>query len=176
MTTQRTLSARDSADLDSLDNPNALLWFLVVQHPNVSPAIRVVSDVFQYVLDGETYEGIPFNAKTLTDTDQTPSTEITVQNIDRRIAEALNNDMDGERAIVSAFAISSADFDLTVEPRVVKAGVTVAKVYSFQMFELADVRGDVMEITGRVTLVDFAQEPWPFVRATKDIFPGLFFS
>lgn len=174
MTDRRDLIARDDEDFDSTESPNALLWFLVVQHPNISPAIRVVSDVFDYVIDGETYTSVPFNVRTLTDSDQTPSTEITVQNIDRRITEALNGDMDGQRAIVSAFAISSADFDLTVEPRVALG--TPSKVYSFQMFELADVRGDVIELTGRVTLIDFAQEPWPFIRATKDIFPGLFFS
>lgn len=175
MTDERTLIARDAADFDEIGSPNALLWFLVISHPNLSPPIRVVSDVFDYVIDGDTYLGIPFGVKTLTDTDQTPSTEISVQNIDRRITEALNNDLAGERAMVSAFAISSADFDLTVEPRVVLSG-TPTRVYSFEMFELADVRGDVLEITGRVTLIDFEQEPWPFLRATKDIFPGLFFN
>lgn len=174
MSEERTLAARHAVDLDRADSPAALIWFLVIEHPNISEAIRVVSDYFDYEIDGQTYIAMPFDVAPLTDNDQTPSAEIRVQNIDRRIGQALEVDMAGFRARVSAFAHSSDDFDLSVEPRVPLDAMNLPRIYSFQQFELADVRVDPVEITGRVTLIDIAQEPWPFIRATADRFPGLF--
>ena len=82
--------------------------------------------------------------------------------------------MAGTRATVSAFAYSSADFDLSVEPRVPLDVNDLPTIYSFETFELADVTGNALEITGRITLTDITQEPWPHIRATADRFPGLF--
>lgn len=172
--TQRTLAARHLTDLDQPSSPAALIWFLTITHPALSVPIRVVSDVFDYTIAGETYIAIPFDVAPLTDNDQTPSAELRVPNIDRRIGQALEKDMAGTRALVSAVAHSSDDFDLTVDPREPLDEMDLPAIYSFQQFELADVRGDALELSGRITLIDITQEPWPFLRATSDIFPGLF--
>ncbi|MGR3495149.1 DUF1833 family protein [Citreimonas sp.] len=172
--TKRTLAARHEADLDSADSPAALMWFLSIEHPQLLDPIRVVSDLFDYVINGHTYVGMPFEVLPLTDNNQTPSAELRVQNIDRRIGQALEIDTAGTRAIVSASAHSSDDFDLTVEPRVPLDANDLPTIYQFQRFELADVRANAVEITGRITLIDITQEPWPYIRATADRFPGLF--
>lgn len=172
--TERAQVTRHAEDLDRTDSPNALIWFLTIEHPALNPSIRVVADFYDYEFGGNTYLKAPFDVQPLTDNDQTPAAELRVQNIDRRIGTALETDMAGTRAIVSAVAHSSADFDLTVEPRVPLDAGDLPAIYSFQMFELADVRGDALELTGRITLIDITQEPWPYIRATQDRFPGLF--
>lgn len=172
--TERTQAPRHAIDQDRSDSPNALIWFLTISHPNLNPPIRVVADYYNYVIGGETYQMAPFEVQPLTDNEQTPSAELRVQNIDRRIGRALETDMAGTRARVSAVAYSSEDFDLSVDPRVPLNEADLPEIYSFQLFELADVRGDALELTGRITLIDLTQEPWPYIRATQDRFPGLF--
>lgn len=172
--TERALASRHAVDIDRTDSPHALLWFLTITHPNLNPPVRVVADWFDYEIDGHLYQRAPFRLQPLTDNDQAASAELVVQNIDRRIGEALENDIADERAIISARAYSSADFDLSVEPRVPLDPNDLPTLYGFDFLELADVQGDVLELVGRVTRVDIAQEEWPYFRATQDRFPGLF--
>lgn len=172
--TERLQDQRDAEDLDRDDSPNALIWFLTIEHPNLNPPIRVVADYFDYEIGGHLYQRAPFDVTPVTDNEQTPSADLRVQNVDRAISRALENDTAGQRAIVSAVAHSSEHFDLSVDPRVPLDPNDLPEIYSFDMFELADVKGDALELTGRVTLIDMSQEPWPVIRATQDRFPGLF--
>lgn len=172
--TERTQVTRHAEDLDRTDSPHALIWFLTIEHPSLNPPIRVVGDFSDYAIGGVAYKRAPFEVQPLTDNDQTPSAELRVPNIDRRIAAALESDLDGTRATVSAMAHSSADFDLSADPIVPLDEGDLPEIYSFHLFELADVTGDTLELTGRITLIDITQEPWPYIRATQDRFPGLF--
>jgi hypothetical protein len=157
-------------NLEQTSSPDALIWFLTITHDNLSEPIRVVSDVFDYIVGGETFTGLIFDVKVISDTDQTPYSELRVQNVDRRIGQALREAQG--RAKVEAIAYSTADFDLTKDPRE-EAG-TPAEVYAFRHFELSDVEVNAAEVTGRIMLADYTQEPWPSLRATADICPGLF--
>lgn len=172
--TERTFSARHSEDLDRADSPHALIWFLTIEHPSFNEPLRIVSDYFEYLIDGNVYIAAPFEVTPLTDSDTAASAEIRVQNVDRRISEAMEADTSGTRALVSAVARSSQDFDLSQDPRVPLDPNDIPAIYSYEMFEIADVRGDAISVTGRVTMVDVAQEPWPVTRATQNGFPGLF--
>lgn len=172
--TQRDLAARHAADLDDTESAVALPWFLVIDHPNLNDPIRVVSDYFDYEIDGELYISMPFSVKPLTDSDEQASAELRFQNVDRRIGQALEQDTHGDRATVSAFAHASDDFDLTQDPRVPIDENDLPKIYGFEQYELADVSGDAVELSGRITLVNITQEPYPWIRATADRFPGLF--
>lgn len=170
MTQARSVPASVQASLENPESPDALIWFLTIEHPSLGDPIRLVSDVFDYVVDGATYIGLPFDARPLNDSDQPPAAQLVVPNIDRRIGAALERVTD--RAVVAAVARSTADFDLTVNPRT--ATGTPGTVYAFSNFELSDVQCNAMALTGTVRLIDYAQEPWPWVSATADRFPGLF--
>lgn len=156
--------------LESENAPDALLAFLTIEHPALADPIRVVSDVMAYVVDGFRFEGIPFGIKQLTDNETGPRTQIVVQNLDRRIGEALRKS--DVRATVRLDLRSSADFDLSVDPRTEVA--STAPIYAFQYFELVNVEGDVAQLVGDVEMADYSVEPWPNVRATQDRLPGLF--
>ncbi|OAO02718.1 hypothetical protein A8B76_05085 [Roseovarius indicus] len=160
------------AELERQTSADALLVFLTLTHPDLGQPVRVVSDHpdFSYVLDGETYQGLPFDGGVLTDNDQMPSAELIFPNVDRRIGFALERSTN--RATIDLAVYSSADFDLTVNPRT-EIG-TASKVYSFVDFYLSEVQVDAIAIRGRITLRDYAQEPWPYLRATQDRCPGLF--
>ena len=166
----RAIPVSVQTDLERSASPDALVWFLTITHSNLLEPIRVVSDVFDYLVDGALYTGIVFDAVPVTDSDQPPSAQLRIQNVDRRIGQALRDARD--RAKVEAVARSTADFDLSKDPRE-PVGVP-ATIYAFRHFELVDAEVNVAEINGRLMLADYSQEPWPSTRATADRFPGLF--
>jgi len=166
----RTIPADLQASLESGSAPDALLAFLTIQHSGLAEPVRVVSDWADYIWDGHTYTGLIFGFELLTDTDEPPSARLRVQNVDRRIGKALEGAT--ERAQLALSLLSSADFDLSVNPRT-EIG-TPAEVYAFRHFELTDVKANAIELTGKISLRDFAQEPWPRLRATQELLPGLY--
>lgn len=166
----RVIDVGVRAELEAADSVDALLAFLTITHALLPQPIRVVSDVMDYEIDGETFVGMPFEFGILSDNDGPPMTELRVQNIDARIGRALLGL--NERAQVSLEIRSSADFDLTQDPRVEIPGGSI--VYAFAGFDLIDVTGTVQDISGRIMLRDYSQEPWPGVRCTQSRFPGLF--
>ena len=158
------------AALEAPNSPDALLPFLTVTHPALVEPIRVVSDVMDYEVDGLLYRGLPFGITLLDDGEGISRTKLIIQNVDRRIGQALIG-MTG-RAVIAVDVRSSADFDLTQKPRV-PIGTTAA-IYGWRHFTLAGVTATATEITGDVVFQDYNVEPWPSVRATEDRLPGLF--
>lgn len=157
-------------ELEDLHSPHALLAFLTIRHPNLADPIRVVSDVLDYIKGGETFIGLPFGYRLLTDGESAPRTELRMQNADRRIGQALLS-LTG-RAVLELQICSSADFDLSVSPRT-EIG-SAAAIYAFRHFSLANVTATATDLTGEVILQDYSVEPWPAVRATEDRLPGLY--
>lgn len=158
------------AQIEAEHAPDALLAFLTISHPGLADPLRVVSDVMDYLRDGHLYQGVPFGFRLLTDADGSPVTELRLANADRRLGEALRG-FTG-RPVVALELCSSADFDLSLNPRAPLGAVSV--IYGFSHFTMADVDVGPMEITGQVMLQDYSVEPWPSVRGTQDRLPGLF--
>lgn len=158
------------AELEREQSPHALLGFMTITHPALAEPLRVVSDVMDYVFGGAHFIGMPFGFQLLTDSEAPPMTQLRLQNVDRRIGQALRA-MTG-RATVQLQLLSSADFDLTQDPRA-EIG-TAAEIYGFAHFTLRNVSVNAVEVTGEVILQDYSTEPWPHVRATQDRLPGLF--
>ena len=166
----RTEAADQRATLEAPDTPHALIAFLTIEHDALNDAIRVVSDVLPYQLDGQTYEPLIFGHRLLTDGDGPPRTQLVMSNVDRRIGQALRRT--SIRARVRLELRSTADFDLTVVPRT--EAITNPPIYAIRDFELVNVSADATTITGDVQLTDYSAEPWPYIRATQDRLPGLY--
>ncbi|MCA2012391.1 DUF1833 domain-containing protein [Cereibacter sphaeroides] len=160
------------ADADAFAEASDAVWlpFVQIDHPALGEPIRVVADVLPYSWQGATWVPYPFGFRRLTDEDAMPETRLVIQNIDRRLGNALRG-LSG-RATVSFWLLTSADFDLSLDPR--EPLGTVTPLYSFTNYDLTDVTIDPIQISGRVTLRDYSTEPWPGIRATQDRFPGLF--
>ncbi len=155
--------------LESQGSEHVLLAFMVVEHENLLEPIRVVNDVTDFILDGETYQGILFGFKLLPDGDEVPTTDIVIPNVDRRIGRVLRPL--GGRAKVSLSVYSSADFDLTLFPR--EPIGTPSLIYSFNRFDLVEVDHNEVQVTGKLMLRDPTQEQWPGISATRSRLPGL---
>ena len=165
----RVIDADIRRELEKQGSEHVLLAFVTVEHENLLEPIRVVNDVTDYVLDGNTYQGILFGFKLLPDGDEIPSTDIVIPNVDRRIGRVLRPL--GGRARVSLSVYSSADFDLSVFPRT--AVGTPSLIYSFSRFNLVEVDHNEVEVTGKLMLRDPTQEQWPGISATRSRLPGL---
>jgi len=166
----RVIAATVRDDLERETSPYAILGFLTVEHPSLPVPLRLVSDVIDYVWGGVTWTGMPFDFAQLSDDETAATAEIRVQNVDRRIGQALRALPD--RATLRLDILTSADFDLAVEPRA-EIGTALA-IYSFSHVELVDVTANPVEISGSVFLRDPTQEPWPGVSATQSRLPGLY--
>lgn len=163
---------RAEADIPAVhrqESGNAFLGFLLIEHSELSSPIRVVSSPLDHTWDGATWVGAPFGFQLLTDTESMPETELVVQNLDRRIGNALR-DMT-ERATVSLWVFVDSEFNNTVDPRTPIG--TPTPLYEMLGYSLTSVDGDVLSIRGRVALRDFATEPFG-KRATQRRCPGLF--
>lgn len=163
----RVIDAAIRRDLDAVGSEYVLLAFATVEHERLSQPLRVVNDVVDYVLDGETYQGMLFGFKLLPDGDSLPTTDIVIPNVDRRIGRALRPL--GGRAQVSISVYSSADFDQQ-NPRV-QIG-TPRLIYRFTRFDLVEVDHNEVQVTGKLILRDPSQEQWPGISATKSRLPG----
>lgn len=157
-------------DLMQVESPHALLGFLEVDHPSLTAPVRVVTDVLDHVWQGETYLACSFGYTLMSDGEDAPTSVITIPNIDRQIGRAI--EAAPARATVALHVLSSADFDLTQDPRV-PVGVPVP-VYTLTGFETIEARVDDISAEITIALRDDEVEPWPVVRATADRFPGLF--
>lgn len=155
--------------LENPHAPDALLAFLTITHPGLAEPIRVVSDVMDYLRDGQLYTGIPFGFALLTDGDEMPRTQLRLSAVDRRLSQAVRA-FTGRPSVRLEIA-SSADFDLTRDPR--EPFGAVANLYGFSDFGLAEIDAAPGEITGEVVLHDYATEPFG-LRGTQDLLPGLY--
>ena len=170
MTVVRTLPAAVRQDLEGPSGEYAYLGFLTIRHSGLDAPLRLVSDQFAYVYDGQQYTGMPFEWTLVTDNDSAPEARLVVQNVDRRIGRALRKL--NERAQLSLVILSSGDFDLSQDPR--QEVGTASVVYAYAHFELSGIEANTIEVSGRVVLYDPSSEPFPVVRATEDRCPGLF--
>lgn len=147
------ISAANAAQTDEV-----FLVLLVIDHPQITEPIRLVSNTENIVSNGHTYVGFPFEITLFNEDDQTPSAQIRVQNVDRRIGEVVRSLRSTASVAISVVLASDPD---TVELDWIQA-------------ELRDVEGDAIAVSATISGQDYTTEPWPARRATSDILPGLF--
>jgi hypothetical protein len=164
-------TAEQIGELQRATSPHAMLAFVTLTHPRLpNGALRYVADVLDYVRGGKTYTavgaGLPLP---MADDDETePRIRVTLPNVNRQIGQTLVAVR--SRIVVQVDILSSADFDLTTNPRT-EIG-TATPVYSLRDFSIVDAAFD--QVLAEVTLImrDYAQEPFGS-RATIDLLPGL---
>ncbi len=166
----RVIDAEIRADLEATASPHVQLVFVMIEHANLPEPLRFVSDALDYMRDGELWQGVLFNATLPGESDEAPAATLTIPNTNPAVGAGLRTLVN--RAWVTLDVVSSADFDVTVEPRVPLGGLR--PIYPAIRYELVDISCNAAEVSGRLMTRDFAQEPWPCVFATQSRFPGLF--
>lgn len=159
------------ADLNRETSAHALLGFVTITGPSLPGGVlRYVTDVLPYVWAGATFQPIGgLDLPQADDSDAEPRISITLPNIERRIGETLRRSP--ERLRVALTLLSSADFDLTANPRT-EIG-TATTIYSLSEFETVDATYD--DVAAEITLIlrDYAQEPFGLY-AAPTIIPGVY--
>lgn len=137
----------------------AFVFLLEIEHPNLSEPIRVTDNEANLVSNDELYLAFPFRIALPTDQeDQIPSVHIVIDNVDRRIAEAvesINTPADLTFRLVRA-----------EDPDTIEAGPW--------SYKFRNISYDAFQVEATVTNEDILNEPFP-----KDIFspattPGIF--
>jgi hypothetical protein len=129
-----------------------------ISHPSIAPPIRVVSDTQDLVSNGETFIGFPFEFALPTDSDSPPKGRIRIQNVDRRIGQVV-------------LSLSTAvDLQLDV---VLRSDPNTLQV-SYKNLKLRNITGDAIALEGEIGVQDYSTIPWPRIKATRALLPGLF--
>lgn len=173
MTVERILPAGVLRELERQDSQEALLVFLSFYSDRLYEPIRVVSDVENFILDGEEYQAFDFDINLMSDNDGPPRAKLTILNVDERIGEAVLASTTPIRMDMQIVAMS--EFNLKNTPRT-ELNNPSPRVYKAQHLRLAEVKGDLLKVTGTIVSWDYTQESWPAIKATQDRYPGLFWS
>jgi len=137
----------------------------------MSGVVRLVTDGADYVIDGDTYSRSWFELGMVTDSDQAPVAKFKFENINRKVMNMLA-EVDGP-AKVQFDVIPSSFFDLSTDPRTVLPTKTVTPIISAKSLYLINVNVDALSVSGTLRSKDYSQEAWPNIRATKELFPGV---
>jgi len=155
--------------LESRFSEEVNLIFLTITHSSIAP-IYVVSDTKDYIYGGNHFIGFPFDFKMLQDDDSPPRAQISIQNVDQAIGEAIRDLKNAAR--LKAELLHSSQFDLTADPRT-PIGTPVSIPLGNHLY-VTNVQGDIATISGDLTGPDYGQTAWPGQRATEELLPGCF--
>jgi hypothetical protein len=131
---------------------------LTISHPDINPAIRVVNNTEDVTSRGETFVAFPFDL-TLPDQreDAPPRARIVIDNVSREISQSV-------RSITSAPSV-------TLE--IIRAAAPDTVEASWPFFSLRNVKWDINQISGDLTVEDFTSEPYPAGIFSPASFPGV---
>ncbi|OJU02784.1 MAG: hypothetical protein BGN87_06200 [Rhizobiales bacterium 65-79] len=173
----RALPIVDRRRLEQGSSDDPVLLFAAIRHKQLTDPVRLVLDGADYVMDDEdgnaaTWHQSYFTLTLLTDDARPPQASFTFPNVDRRSSNMIADVIDP--ATVDFKLIAASYFNLAVEPRTVKAGLTVAALYQASSLFLTDVKIGLVQVTGTLRGIDLRQQLWPLLRATQDRLPGVF--
>lgn len=168
----RAISILSRRAFEAPQSEDAELFFVTVTHPEMTDIVRLVVDGVDYVIDGETFHKSAFDLDLLTDSDKPPSAQFRFPNVDRTAVAKLRRVNGPCRVRFDVY--SSAYFDLSVEPRVVKAGLILQAIYSAKSLFWTEITAADVMVEGRLRSWDYRQESWPNMRATKALLPGVY--
>lgn len=171
MADARPLPTAKRADLLLGTSKNALISYIRIASPLLHGGVNMVSDVVEHTLGGITYSPVGHGVATPQEGDATsPTYTVLLPNVDRRIGRALRTS--SAPMTVSLDWYLSSDLDLTVLPRVALAGA--APLVSMTDYHVVDIAASgASQITLTIERRNIEQEPFPHVRATIDVAPGL---
>lgn len=165
----RSVSSAFRTELEASHSSELAIMFVTVTHESLASPIYVNSDIMDFVLGGITYLGAAFSLSLLTDDDQPPKGKVSIHNVDRAIGEAVLLLATPPRVTIAIYARS--DFN-DANPRTPTGTPTLQ--YSATGLELRNISCDALQLTGELSVLDIAAEPWPAIRSTIDRLPGLF--
>ncbi len=178
----RTIQNDVQTQLESRGRSGVILAFLTVTAPNQVEPARIVCEesgnasihrgkFLSYVLDGETFVGLPWKPARLSDNDDVSRATVSIPQYDRRIAEWFMTMEDIATMKIEyypSWAWGAPDNDALRLP----IGTPVA-VYDADYLFVRRASGNSQEVVCDISGYDFSQEPWGF-RASQLLTPDLY--
>lgn len=153
----RALSAAAIASLNAQQSGEVWLVLLTISNPGIT-TIRVVNNTEDIVSRGNTYQAFPFEIELPGQDPDTPaSARLRIDNVDKRIVEAV-------RSITTPPQIT-IEVVLASQPDTVEIG--------YSNLTLRSVEYDVNSVRGELTFESIFSEPVTLT-ITPNRFPGLF--
>ncbi len=123
-----------------------------------SSPLRVCSDAVNVISRGDTFVAYPFDLKLPSDEPgSAPTASVTIDNVSKEIVDNLRQ--------IESPALFLMELVRAAEPDTVEI--------AFTQFQLKNVKGDVFQITGDLTVEDISTEPFPSKTFSPAAFPGL---
>jgi hypothetical protein len=155
----RSVSAAFKRAVFAQETDEVFVFLLTIEHAELEEPMRVCSNSVQVVSRGEAYLPLPFGAMFPGEhDDELARVRLTIDNVDRRIVEAV-------RTITSAPTVT-LEAVLASAPDNVEAGP-----YDFR---LRDVRYDQLVVEGELSFEDLLNEAYPEGIFAPSDFPGIF--
>ena len=158
----------------ALEEPRSneyIVILLEITHPQISQPIRVANDVVDYRYDSNLYIGFPFIIEVVTDNERVPRGQLSIQNVDQRISDAIIDLTTPPKLRIICFA--NSDFTDEIVDGARNAVGVITPEYEANHLVFNSISIDAMKISGDITSFDMASEPWPAIRSTADRLPGL---
>ena len=154
-----TVSAAFKRDVFDPETAEAFLVLLTIDHADIDPPIRVVNNTENITSRGDEFIAFPFDIELPDNTREAPPrARLTIDNVSREIAQSI-------RLITSA---------PTVLIELIRASAPDTVEVAFPAFNLRDVKWDMLQVSGDLTVEDLMTEPFPAGQFTPAHFPGLF--
>ena len=167
----RTLSSTALRAMFAEDTGDYPILLVTITHSTLATPIRVSSDpttrlsvtdaevIYGTVSNGVSYPFLPFQISLPSDVeDSAPRAKISVDNVSRELTAAV-------RALDSPPSVT-IDLVMASTPNIIET--------TFPGFDLSDIDGDVMTISGTLSIDLLVLEPFPAGVFTPGQFPGLF--
>lgn len=155
----RPLSVLARAAAYAQETTEVFLFLLTLEHESLQEPIRVVNDTSDLISGGYTYQAFPFEiVLPAQHEDQIPVGQLKIDNVNRRIVQAV-------RSI-------SGPIDATIQIVLASQPDTVEWVY--EGFKIRSVSYDALFVEGELRLEEILVEPFPKDLFTPALFPGLF--
>lgn len=137
-----------------------IVALLTLDHPQLREPVRAVSDVKDITVEGDLFEAFPFSFQFPGEGNTIPRVQITIQNVDKRIGEAVRNTKGAMSASLAAVLRDEPDEPIVDYPVLLLVGVSVQSAF----------------VTGTLIGRRNANRAWPGLRATPEVTPGLHYT
>lgn len=169
----RVISAELRRALEEPRSAEYVVVLLEITHQLLGQPIRVANDTVSYNFEGNSYVGFPFELEIVTDSNSVPRGQLSIQNVDRRIGEAVVNLTSPPS--VRIILLANADFENTLNADNEREPVSdeIEPEYEALGLVFGNISVDAMTVSGELLSYDMSNEPWPAIRSTADRLPGL---
>jgi hypothetical protein len=165
----RVVTSKFRRAVEMVHADDLVVVFGTITHPDWASAILVNNDIHDYYFNGVLYYGTAFELSLVSDTEEPPQAQVSIPNVDQQIGEAILG-LETSPKIKLEICLRS-DWDNS-SPRLPIATPVVE--YTAPELLLRDITCTAVAVSATLHSFDLSTEPWPRIRTTPELTPGLY--